>query len=452
MPQWAEQSGASILQLARLQPDEIRRLVNTIAAEHKMPTSVVDAIVARSDGIPIFAEELARGLQAMEDAAPGTADATAIPVTLERNPAGAARPARAWPRDRAACGRDRPRHPARSVDRGVAVRRGRDAREHRAPGRKRHLRHAPQRLRRRRRFPPRAAARRRLSSAAAARPVARPQADRRHHRGALSRDLGQHAARAGAPVRGSRRPFRRHHLSGARRARRGAPFGGDGSGRAFHRGAGADLQAAAGTRARRPRIRPAARHPRAADRGARLWRARGRAADRACGRAVGAHRRRRPHRAGAVPELDRPLQRNRRAVRGGAPDRAGGRARQHARQIDGASLHGHDAAVPRRIRSPRSPSSSNSRNCSFPNCTTRRSTGSAPPSMPSPSRSGLPKPGPCSAMPSAPASGARPRSTMPRPAATTRRSATPPPLPAACSPPSWKTPTISPSMPRDCAT
>jgi class 3 adenylate cyclase/ABC-type cobalamin/Fe3+-siderophores transport system ATPase subunit len=82
MPQWAEQSGASTMQLVRLQPEEIRRLVNTVAAEHKMPTSVVDAIVARSDGIPIFAEELARGLQAMEDAAPGSADATAIPETL----------------------------------------------------------------------------------------------------------------------------------------------------------------------------------------------------------------------------------------------------------------------------------------------------------------------------------------------------------------------------------
>ena len=82
MPQWAEQSGAGILELVRLQPDEIRRLVNSIAAEHRMPTSVVDAIVTRSDGIPIFAEELARSLQAMEDASPGTADATAIPVTL----------------------------------------------------------------------------------------------------------------------------------------------------------------------------------------------------------------------------------------------------------------------------------------------------------------------------------------------------------------------------------
>jgi len=81
-PQWAEHSGASILQLARLQPDEIRRLVNTIAAEHKMSTSVVDAIVARSDGIPIFAEELARGVQAMANASPGATDTTAIPVTL----------------------------------------------------------------------------------------------------------------------------------------------------------------------------------------------------------------------------------------------------------------------------------------------------------------------------------------------------------------------------------
>jgi hypothetical protein len=81
-PQWAERSGASILQLARLQPDEIRRLVKAITAEHKMPTGVVDAIVARADGIPIFAEELARCLQAMEDASPGARDASAIPVTL----------------------------------------------------------------------------------------------------------------------------------------------------------------------------------------------------------------------------------------------------------------------------------------------------------------------------------------------------------------------------------
>ncbi|MBR0794807.1 AAA family ATPase [Bradyrhizobium jicamae] len=82
MPQWARRSGASILQLARLQPDEIRRLVNTIATERKMPISMIDAIVVRSDGIPIFAEELARSLQAIGDVSPGATDATAIPVTL----------------------------------------------------------------------------------------------------------------------------------------------------------------------------------------------------------------------------------------------------------------------------------------------------------------------------------------------------------------------------------
>src|SRR4029077_3991915 len=79
-PRWAEASDSNLLHLARLQPDEIRRLVNTIAAEQIMPAKIVDAIVARSDGIPIFAEELARGYQAMENVSPGPADPDLIPV------------------------------------------------------------------------------------------------------------------------------------------------------------------------------------------------------------------------------------------------------------------------------------------------------------------------------------------------------------------------------------
>ena len=81
-PRWAEERDANLLHLTRLQPQEIRRLVNAMAAEHKMPSAIVDAIVARSDGIPIFAEELARGYQAIETVAPGSADAHAIPATL----------------------------------------------------------------------------------------------------------------------------------------------------------------------------------------------------------------------------------------------------------------------------------------------------------------------------------------------------------------------------------
>jgi class 3 adenylate cyclase/tetratricopeptide (TPR) repeat protein len=81
-PLWVEERDTHLLHLARLQPYEIRRLVNAVAADQKVPPGILDAIVARSDGIPIFAEELARGYQAIENVSPGTADPNAIPVTL----------------------------------------------------------------------------------------------------------------------------------------------------------------------------------------------------------------------------------------------------------------------------------------------------------------------------------------------------------------------------------
>jgi len=80
-PHWAGERDTK-LHLTRLQPYEIRRLVHAIAADRKMPPGIVDAIVARSDGIPIFAEELARGYQAIENVSPGSADPNAIPATL----------------------------------------------------------------------------------------------------------------------------------------------------------------------------------------------------------------------------------------------------------------------------------------------------------------------------------------------------------------------------------
>jgi class 3 adenylate cyclase len=80
-PRWASERDTN-LHLTRLQPYEIRRLVHAIAADRKMPLGIVDAIVARSDGIPIFAEELARGYQAIENVSPGSADPNAIPATL----------------------------------------------------------------------------------------------------------------------------------------------------------------------------------------------------------------------------------------------------------------------------------------------------------------------------------------------------------------------------------
>ena len=287
-PQWAEQSGANILQLVRLQPDEIRRLVNSIAAEHRMPTSVVDAIVARSDGIPIFAEELARSLQAMEDASPGTADATAIPVTL--NEILLARldlleHGRETAQLAAAIGRDIPldlliavspfgeaatrASIERLVGSGIFVTR------HSGFGDAVDFRHALLRdaayhlLLRRDRL--------RVHKLIADTIEARFPAISDSMPHVLAHQFAEAGDHSAAIIYLER--------AGRDAARRSAAVG---SGRAFRRGAGADLAPAAGTRARRPRIRPAARHPRAADRGARLWRERGRAADRACGRAVGA--------------------------------------------------------------------------------------------------------------------------------------------------------------------
>ena len=68
---------------------------------------MVDAIVARSDGIPIFAEEMARSLQAIEDASPGATDATAIPVTLNEMLLARLDLLERRPRDCAACRGDR---------------------------------------------------------------------------------------------------------------------------------------------------------------------------------------------------------------------------------------------------------------------------------------------------------------------------------------------------------
>ncbi len=81
-PRWAGEPDTHLLHLDRLQHYEIRRLVNAIASDRKMPPGILDAIVARADGIPIFAEELARGYQAIENVAPGSADPNAIPATL----------------------------------------------------------------------------------------------------------------------------------------------------------------------------------------------------------------------------------------------------------------------------------------------------------------------------------------------------------------------------------
>ncbi len=61
LPEWAQAAQVRMMQLERLDRQQARSLVQTLAHPVVLPDAVQDAIVARSDGVPIFAEELTRG-------------------------------------------------------------------------------------------------------------------------------------------------------------------------------------------------------------------------------------------------------------------------------------------------------------------------------------------------------------------------------------------------------
>ncbi|MBV8193839.1 MAG: AAA family ATPase [Alphaproteobacteria bacterium] len=76
---WEDQPHVTVLRLDRLPPAELRRLVLGLAKGDELPPFVVDQIVARSDGVPLFALELARGILASGHRQGG---ALAIPSSL----------------------------------------------------------------------------------------------------------------------------------------------------------------------------------------------------------------------------------------------------------------------------------------------------------------------------------------------------------------------------------
>jgi len=76
---WEDQPHVTVLRLDRLAPAELRRLVQSLAGTEALPATVVDQIVARSDGVPLFAQELTRGILASGRRQAG---ALAIPSTL----------------------------------------------------------------------------------------------------------------------------------------------------------------------------------------------------------------------------------------------------------------------------------------------------------------------------------------------------------------------------------
>ena len=91
-PPWLTGAHVGLMQLDRLEPDQTRQIVAALAAPRQLPARVLDAIVHRSDGVPLYAEELTRGYlqpaaQQSSGAAVNTGGAdddvnTEIPATL----------------------------------------------------------------------------------------------------------------------------------------------------------------------------------------------------------------------------------------------------------------------------------------------------------------------------------------------------------------------------------
>jgi class 3 adenylate cyclase len=61
---WEDEPHVTTLRLDRLPPAELGRLVRAVAGPEELPPAVVEQIVARSDGVPLFAQELTRGILA----------------------------------------------------------------------------------------------------------------------------------------------------------------------------------------------------------------------------------------------------------------------------------------------------------------------------------------------------------------------------------------------------
>jgi class 3 adenylate cyclase len=83
LPAWASDVHASTMQLEKLADFQTRRLVQAVAFPQVLSTAVQNAIVGRSDGVPIFAEELTRGyIEAASRNQDSNSQLSNIPSTL----------------------------------------------------------------------------------------------------------------------------------------------------------------------------------------------------------------------------------------------------------------------------------------------------------------------------------------------------------------------------------
>lgn len=77
VPSWLARPHATLVTLGRLGRPECMQVVASVAAAHGLPADTIAMIVAKTDGVPLFVEELTRSV--MESAAQGYA----VPATLK---------------------------------------------------------------------------------------------------------------------------------------------------------------------------------------------------------------------------------------------------------------------------------------------------------------------------------------------------------------------------------
>src|SRR5205823_1025375 len=69
-PPWALRAHHTQLTLSRLPRKHVREMVARVAARTALPEALVDAVVTRTDGVPLFVEELTKvGVEAGGEAA-----------------------------------------------------------------------------------------------------------------------------------------------------------------------------------------------------------------------------------------------------------------------------------------------------------------------------------------------------------------------------------------------
>jgi len=72
-PPWRPLSHVSMMQLLRLSPDQSARMIAAVAGGEALPTDVLNQIVAKTDGVPLFVEEVTKSVLTaqMSERAPG---------------------------------------------------------------------------------------------------------------------------------------------------------------------------------------------------------------------------------------------------------------------------------------------------------------------------------------------------------------------------------------------